>query len=123
MRSIIVLADDSFVTRTLAKRTLSRSFAGIEVAEAEDGEAALRLVYELSPALVLLDIQMPLLGGLQVLERIKADQPGTKVILFTVHDDEEYRLAARAAGADAFVSKKHMISQLRRVIENVVPSL
>ena len=79
------------------------------VGEAEDGAEAIRLVHLLRPDIVLMDLVMPGVNGLEALRRIKAERPETKVIIMTVHTEDAYRRAAEASGADAFLLKKTLM--------------
>lgn len=74
--------------------------------EAGNGEEALRLVETLHPDVVLMDLAMPRMSGLEVTRRLKARRPNVAVVMITVHDDEVYRRTALAAGAAAFLVKK-----------------
>jgi DNA-binding NarL/FixJ family response regulator len=89
--------------------------------EAEDGEDGLRLARELRPDVVLMDIAMPRLNGLEATRQIKAAQPETKVIVLTIHDEAPYRKAARESGADAFLAKKMVVAELIPAIGSLVP--
>ena len=76
------------------------------VGEAADGAEAIRLAQELRPDIMLLDLALPRVSGLEVLRWTKTERPEIKVIIVTVHDEEAYRQAAEASGADAFLLKK-----------------
>jgi DNA-binding NarL/FixJ family response regulator len=73
--------------------------------EAEDGQKAVEKVKELHPDLVLLDINMPVMDGVQVAYEIRRISPSTKIIFFTIHDSPETMAAARLMGVDEFVPK------------------
>src|SRR6266508_4244902 len=107
----ILISDDNQVFRGEMKRLLERT-QEVCVAEAEDGEEALRLAQELRPEVVLMDIVMPRMDGLEATRRIKAAQPETKVIILTIHDEEPYRKAAHESGADAFLLKETAAAEL-----------
>ncbi len=93
---------------------------GSVMVEVGNGEEAVRLSQELRPDLVLMDIAMPRLDGLEATRRIKAERPETKVIIVTVHDEKAYRMAAVESGADAFLLKKALMAELLFTIrENI----
>jgi DNA-binding NarL/FixJ family response regulator len=80
--------------------------AGFEVVgQAQNGQEALDLTHSLDPDLVLMDISMPEMTGLQALEAIKADQPDIQVVMLTVSEDDEDLLAAVQAGASGYLLK------------------
>ena len=74
------------------------------VAEAADGEEAVRLAEKLKPDIAILDISMPKLSGIEATEMIKDAHPETKVIILTVHEEEEYVYRILRAGASGYVS-------------------
>lgn len=78
------------------------------VGEAGDGQEAVLKAGELKPDLVLMDIRMPGMSGLEVTRHLKAEMPALTVIILTIFDLQEYRDAATASGASAFVSKRDM---------------
>jgi len=100
----IVLIDDDELTRT-ALRLLAREAGFSVVGEAHDGVAGLAVVERLQPDLVCLDVLMPGIDGLSVLEKIKAAQPGLAVLMITASADPATVKRALALGADGFVVK------------------
>jgi len=108
----LLIVDDNPVVRELVKRLVQTDPEMKVVAEAGDGEEAVRLARELSPDVVLMDLSMPRLDGIQATQRIKADRPEAKVVILTVHADEAYRKAAVESGADGFLSKKTLAAGL-----------
>lgn len=108
----VLIADDSEVVRGALRRLLERDRLFRVVGEAGDGDEAVRLARELRPDVVLMDIRMPRLDGLQATRLIKADRPEARVIILTVHEEDTYRQAAGESGADAFLPKKADIEEL-----------
>src|SRR5262245_21664618 len=101
----LLIADDDPRVRGSIRRVLERDPDTEVVGEATDGEEAVRLARTLHPAIVLMDIAMPRMNGLEALRLTKQAAPGTKVIVVTVHGEEAYRRVAAAGGADGFVLK------------------
>jgi DNA-binding NarL/FixJ family response regulator len=89
------------------------------VGEAGDGSEALELARALSPDLILMDLAMPQVDGLEATRRIKAEQPETKVIILTRYQDDAYRKAATRSGADAFLPKVTRVAELLATIRQV----
>jgi DNA-binding NarL/FixJ family response regulator len=90
------------------------------VDEVGDGDAALRLIEQLRPDVVLLDLTMPGLSGFEVLKITSQKFPQTHVIVLTVHEEEEYAFQALRAGAAGYLPKSAAISELRLAIEHVM---
>lgn len=115
----IILADDHRLLRSGLKLLLGRS-AKIEfIGEASDGETTLRLFEELRPDILLLDLSMPKMGGMDCLKEIKSRYPGAKIIVLTMHDDEEYIKEAMKAGAAGYVHKGAVDTELFKAIDQV----
>jgi DNA-binding NarL/FixJ family response regulator len=117
----LLIVDDNPVVRELVRRLVQADPEMNVVAEAGDGEEAVRLARELSPDVVLMDLSMPRLDGIQATQRIKADRPEAKVVILTVHADEAYRRAALASGADGFLSKKTLAAGLVPTLKAMGP--
>lgn len=107
-----LIVDDDRLFRQAVRQLLELESEISVVGEAGDGEEALQLAQELQPDVVLMDITMPRLSGLEATRRIKAERPETKVIVLTVHQEEIYRTTAGECGADAFLTKKNVGTQL-----------
>jgi DNA-binding NarL/FixJ family response regulator len=116
----VLIADDDRRFRDVLRQLLARE-PEVSVSEARDGDEALRLARELHPSVVLMDITMPRVDGLEATRRIKALQPDTKVIIVTLHAEEPYRQAARESGADGFLLKKALMGELIPMIRRLVP--
>ena len=86
----ILLADDHTILRDGIRSLLEDESDMTVIGEAEDGHSAVKLVKKLDPDVVLMDIAMPLLNGLEATRQIKRDNPQTKVLILTMHENEEY---------------------------------
>jgi DNA-binding NarL/FixJ family response regulator len=116
----VLLADDHALVRA-GLRELLQKLPDVEVvAEAGDGREALSLVKTALPNLVLLDITMKGLTGLEAAERIVKDFPGVKVVMLSMHANEEYVLRALRAGVSGYIIKDAAIVELELAIKAVV---
>lgn len=115
----VALADDHALVRA-GIRALLEKIPGVEVvAEASDGVEALQAIRELMPDIVLLDIAMPGLGGLEVLRRVTTDYPAIKVIVLSVHENQEYADHAIEAGGWGFLPKSAASPELELALRTV----
>jgi len=120
MGTTILTADDDQRFLEIVKCHLEKDPDLSIVGQATDGEQAIRLARELQPDVVLMDISMPRLNGLEATRRIKAEQPNTKVVIVTIHDEEPYRKAAAESNADSFLCKKTLCTTLLPTIRQVM---
>jgi len=115
----VVLADDHALVRA-GFRSLLEALAGVQVVgEAADGREALRLIGELRPDLALIDIAMPGLNGLEVVGRAAKEQPRTRVIVVSMHAQDEYVRRALVAGAAGYMLKHADGKELEMAIRAV----
>jgi DNA-binding NarL/FixJ family response regulator len=114
-----LLADDHTLVRA-GIRGLLQGLPGVEVVgEAEDGHEALRLAEVLRPDVVLLDIGMPGLNGLEVAGRLAALDPSIRVLILSMHTSEEYVLRALRAGCAGYLLKRSAVSELEVAVRAV----
>ncbi|HSB68020.1 MAG TPA: response regulator transcription factor [Candidatus Methylomirabilis sp.] len=116
---LFLVDDDARFRETLRQLLLQRKEA-IILGEAKDGEEALQLTSKVRPDVVLMDLAMPRMNGLEATRRLKARWSDLAVIILTVHDDAAYRKTALAAGAEAFLVKKTLGMDLWPTLERVV---
>lgn len=117
----IVVVDDAPDYRLLLRSILaSVSETMAIVGEAADGEEALALVRRERPDIVITDLVMPRLNGVELTTRIRQELPQTKIILMSSYTEDAYRLMASDSGADAFVSKQVITSSLLPAIRDVI---
>lgn len=115
----ILLADDHAVVRT-GLRVLLNAEPDLElVGEAEDGDQALQMVARLRPDLVLMDVSMPGLSGIDALRQVKEIMPETHVLILTIHEDESLMRRAFHAGASGYVVKRAAEAELIHAIRAV----
>jgi two-component system nitrate/nitrite response regulator NarL len=115
----ILLADDHPIVRSGIKDALSKQKNIEVVGEASSGMQVLRRARELRPDIVLMDISMPGMGGLEATQRLRTSLPEIKILVFTMHDNKEYVLEIIRSGASGYVLKDTSTLELVRAIETV----
>jgi two-component system response regulator DesR len=111
----VLIADDQRPTRQALAAVLTLSPQPVSVVgEAADGETAVRLVEELRPDVVIMDVEMPGLDGIEATHRIKRRWPEVRVVVLTMYSS--YRTRARAAGVDAFLLKGDPVEALQAAV-------
>lgn len=115
----VMLVDDHPVVRDGYRRLLENEPDFKVVAEADDGEAACAQYEKLKPSVVVLDLTMPGIGGLETIRRLRAKDSNAIVLIFTMHDSRAMVNHAREAGASGYLTKScsttHMIEAIRRL--------
>lgn len=113
----IFLADDHEVVRqglrTILKARPEWNISG----EAENGQNTIRDVQDLRPDVLILDITMPVMSGLEVTQELSKSLPGTRILIFTMHDSKSLVKAVRKAGARGYVLKSRAARDLIRAVE------
>jgi DNA-binding NarL/FixJ family response regulator len=116
----IIIAEDHTIVREGLRALLSSDPNFEVVGEVEDGREAIRVTERLEPDLVLMDLSMPRMSGMEAIREIKRRCPQTKVIVLTVHKTEEYVLASLDAGAEGYVLKDASHAELGMCIKHVI---
>jgi DNA-binding NarL/FixJ family response regulator len=125
MSARVVLADDVVDLRDMLRYALELTGEFEVVAEAGDGEAAVRAVEEHQPDALLIDLAMPLMDGVEAIPRIRSIAPGCRILVFSGFDHESMRQTVMERGADAFLVKgmlpRDVIEVLRRQLSGTEP--
>ena len=117
----IVVADDDLQFREIVRYLLAAASDTMTiVGEAADGDEALALVRRVRPDVVITDLVMPHLNGIELTRRIRAELPQTRVVLMSSYTEDAYRLMASDSGADVFVSKQVITSTLVPAIRDLI---
>jgi CheY-like chemotaxis protein len=117
--SFVLIVDDSPIDRRLAGRMVEQS-AGLSVLYAGDGREALALLEQQTPALVLTDLQMPEMDGLELVKEVRSRYADVPVVLMTAHGSEEIAILALQAGAASYVPKRALARDLADTLKQVL---
>ncbi len=117
-RARVILADDHADFLAAAARLLEGEFE--IVATVSDGQSAVEESTRLEPDLLVLDIGMPALNGIEAARQLRADGSHAKIVFLTVHDDSDYVRAAQAVGAVGYVVKPRLASDLRNALNEAL---
>jgi DNA-binding NarL/FixJ family response regulator len=115
----VLVADDHMIARTGIRHVLESEADFEVVGEAASGTEALALTLELHPDVVVLDISMPGVTGLEVAGRLRASSPDTRILILSMHDQAEYVLESVRAGAHGYLLKDTAATELREAIRAV----
>lgn len=120
----LAIVDDEVLFRQFLKKAISWEEMGFKICwEARDGEEALKLIKKTIPHLMLVDITMPFIDGIELTKRIKAEYPAINIILVTGHEEFEYARAALRLGVSDYILKPFSSEELRETIEKVKEEL
>jgi DNA-binding NarL/FixJ family response regulator len=115
----ILIVDDHEMLRRGVESIIRNNSLGEVCGEAGNGEQAIRKVQELKPDLVILDVTMPMMSGLEAARQIRRIAPSTKIVILTMHNSPQMAEAVQEAGADALVVKTEAASTLAEAIKNL----
>jgi DNA-binding NarL/FixJ family response regulator len=116
----ILIVEDHQGVRQSLREWLELSFPRYQLLEATSGEDAVTLVQAMSPCLVIMDIGLPGMSGIEAAQGIKAAAPATRVVMLTMYDDEAHRADAAAAGVSAYVPKRKVQTELLPVLTRLL---
>jgi DNA-binding NarL/FixJ family response regulator len=115
----ILVVDDHPIVRA-GCRQLIQQIPSATVVEAETGEDGYRLFQEVYPDMVLLDITLPGIGGLEILRKMRANRENAKVLMFSMHEDPVFASRAMQAGAKGYITKNNAADHLVEAVEKVL---
>jgi DNA-binding NarL/FixJ family response regulator len=115
----VVLADDHPITREGIKNFLMNTVDIEVIGEAQDGEEALRLANELQPDVLLLDMEMPLIKGVEVAKQLKATNSPVKVLALSTYDDKQFIIGLLSAGASGYLTKEEIPANILDAVRGV----
>lgn len=118
-----LLIDDHDRMRRGLHDWLKFEFPECDIIEAASGEEGIALLQAQVPHLVLMDVNLPGIDGFQATARLKKIAPAVPVVIITFHNDMTYRNSAIIAGADAFIPKSKLASELQPVMARLLPSV
>ena len=117
--TVLVVDDNNIFRKTLLK-FLKTQFKSIKLLEANIGSDAVKLVKENVPDLIVMDINMPKMSGFEVVKQVKQEFPFIPIIILSNYNENEYRLAAKKALVDAYITKQNLVSELPDVIKELI---
>lgn len=115
----LLIADDHTLLRQGLRNVLEMEEDLVIVGEASDGEDAIKKVESLRPDVVLLDLNMPKMNGIEVARWVKKNQPATQIVILTIHEDEDYMFEVIRAGALGYLLKDVEPAMLMKAIRIV----
>ncbi len=115
----VLLVENHTIVRQGLRRLLEERDVEV-VGEAEDGRTAHKMAVELRPDVVIMDVGLPRMGGIEATRRIRKELPDTKIIMLTIHSEESYIYQSLEAGADGYLVKDTAADELLIAIESVL---
>jgi DNA-binding NarL/FixJ family response regulator len=122
MSKTILIVEDHIAVRDSLREWLQTEFPQCDVVGAANGEEAVAIAEARSPRVVVMDIGLPQMSGIEATRRIKAVVPTAQVVILTIHEGAAYRTDAAAAGASAYVLKSGMQRALVPTVEAMLSS-
>lgn len=118
----ILIVDDHDAVRTSLLDWFGTVFPDCALAEARSGEEAVELALARPPDVILMDIGLPQMNGIEAARRIKAAAPQVQVVMLTIHETPEYQADAAAAGVTAYILKRQMYRELIPTLQRLLSS-
>jgi DNA-binding NarL/FixJ family response regulator len=115
-----LLVDDHAIVRDGLKQILASAFPDAAIAEARDAKEALDLATKLKPHVVLLDISLPGQSGLEILKQIKTSEPDSKVLILTMHPEDQYAVRVLKAGASGYLTKEMASEEVATAVKKIL---
>lgn len=116
----VLIVDDHPAMRLVLKTHLSQVLGITGILEADNGQSTMQAVKNFGPGLVILDIDIPKINGLDVIPRIRAVQPGTRILVLSGQDTAAFAPRVKTAGANGYVSKAQEMSEIIRCVEAIL---
>lgn len=116
----VMLADDHILIRQGIRQLLEFDSSIEIVGEVSNGEQCMDAIYKVKPHVLLLDINMPVKNGIEVLQQIRNEKIDIKVLILTVHNEIDYLLKAMDIGVDGYILKESDFSELKKAIDTVM---
>jgi len=116
----VLIVDDHDVLRGLLRSQLRAWCPTLRILEASDGETAIARAKTEALDAVIMDISLPGMNGIEATRALKEMHPGIPVLILSVHELQAYRHDAAAAGADAYVAKRHLHGELRQALSELL---
>ncbi len=120
MKATVLIVEDHDNFRFILRDWLKTSLPDLHLMEAKSGEEAFSLISTMLPDIVLMDIGLPAMNGIEVTRRIKTICPQVQVVMLTSYEGPEYEADAATVGASAFVTKRKMVSELIPVMSDLL---
>ena len=115
----IIIAEDDILYKKAVRDFLQEDLSFKVVGEAKDGQTAVCLAKELRPDVIIMNLGLPVISGIEATRQIKENTPSVKVIALTPHIDQDEAMESLAAGANAYVNKDINVKYLKMIIETV----
>jgi DNA-binding NarL/FixJ family response regulator len=117
---MILIVDDHAAVRKALRDWIETVFPHFDVLQAASGEEAIAVVQERPPQVVVMDVGLPKMSGIEATRQIKAIAPATQVVILTIHEDEAYRADAASAGVAAYIPKRTMQTELVPTLKSLL---
>jgi CheY-like chemotaxis protein len=121
LRTVLIVDDHDGVRKAL-RDWLELEYSELSISEAWSGEMAVQRSHRLQPDIVLMDIRLPGMDGLEATRQAREAAPGAKIIIITVEEASQYREQAQLAGASAYIPKRRIHSELIPALNQLMPA-